>query len=250
MPLSVVIITLNEEAHIEDCIRRVAWAGEVLVVDSGSTDLTCEKAKNLGARVLKKDWQGFGEQKHWAAGQARWDWILSLDADERLSAEAAAEIENSWSQLDPQTAYEFPRLSWHLGRWIRHGGWYPDLQRRLFNRRHSMWRRVPIHESVDSPRRKKMQGEIRHLVFRDLSHQVQTNNRYSTLQAEEHYRRSQRASGYRIFVKPWIKFLECYFVKLGFLDGLAGFVIAVGAAHSVFIRWVKVWEMERQRKSQ
>ncbi len=249
LPLSLVVITLNEERNIQKCLSSVPFASEIVVVDSLSQDRTQEIARQMGAKVLTKEWLGFGAQKQFAVDQAQYDWVLSLDADERLSPEAQLEIVQAFSGLDPQVGYEFARKSWHLGRWIVHGGWYPDWQLRLFHRKHSSWKLVPVHELVVAPRRQRLRHPILHDVFQDFQHQLRTNDRYSTLQAEEHFRKEERFSLHRLVVKPWVKFVECYFLKQGFRDGLPGFVIAVSAAYSVFCRWVKVWELEQQRKT-
>lgn len=246
--LSLVVVTKNEEANIERCLASVrGLVSEIVVIDSGSTDRTCELAQKHGARVIHQEWLGYGPQKAFGATQAKYDWILSLDADEALSPELAAEISDRFKTLDPQIGYEMPRKSFHMGRWILHGGWYPDRQLRLFNRQHSNWSEAGIHEKVQCARTERLHEPILHWVFRSLSHQIETNNRYSSLQAEDLKKRGVRFSYFKLCFKPWIKFFECYFWKLGFLDGMPGFVIAVGAGYSVFLRWSKLWEIQRSR---
>lgn len=247
LPISLVVITFNEHKNIERCLTSVPFAKETLVVDSFSTDGTSEIAERLGAKVIQQKWLGFGAQKDFAVQSASYDWILSLDADEALSPEAAVEIQQIFFELDPRVGYRSPRMSYHLGRWIRHGGWYPDWQLRLFHRRHSKWKQVPIHELVESPQRKDLKQPILHFVFESLADQVNTNNRYSSLQAQDHVDSGKKFSWFKFLTKPWVKFLECYFLKQGFRDGFAGFVIAVGAGYSVFIRWVKIWELTRPK---
>jgi hypothetical protein len=173
---------------------------------------------------------------------------LNLDADEVLSTELANEIIHKFSSLDPQNAYEMPRKSYHLGRWINHGGWYPDRQRRLYNRKYSKWSDSQIHEHINSPKGGRLQSDIQHYVFKNLSDQIETNNRYSTLQAEEAHAKGQKFSLLKLIFKPKSKFFELYIIKKGFLDGLPGFIIAVGAAYSVFLRWAKIWEIEKKEK--
>lgn len=246
LPLTLMIITLNEERNIERCIRSVPFASEILVIDSGSRDKTKEIAEKNGAKVLHHEWIGFGPQKKWGTAQARYDWILSLDADEALSSDLAEEILAKFSELDPKTGYELPRLSMHLGRWIRHGGWYPDAQLRLYHRQFSNWPDAQIHERVDSPTVARLKKDLYHFVFQDLSHQVQTNNRYSSLLAEKDFASGKRFSLFRLIVKPWSKFIECYFLKLGMLDGIPGFMISVGAAYSIFLRQSKLWELGKR----
>ncbi len=246
-PLSLAVITLNAEAHIARCIKSVPFASEVVVVDSGSTDRTCEIARQLGARVVVEEWRGFGPQKRRAVELANCDWILSLDADEALGPEAQDELKSLLRGGLNVEAYAFPRLSFHMGRWIRHGGWYPDWQTRLFDRRHANWSEDSLHEKVEHKTSARLNSPILHWVFHDLKDQVQTNNHYSTLGAEQLRARGQRFSLFFLITKPWVKFVETYFWKRGFLDGVPGFVIAVGAGYSIFLRWAKLWEAERAK---
>lgn len=244
LPLSLVIITLNEEKNIERCIRSVPFASEVLVVDSFSTDRTVAIAEDLGARVLQEKWRGYGPQKAWATEQAQHDWIINLDADEALSKESAEEIQSQFASLDPQTGYLIPRLSYYLFRWVRHGGWHPDYQLRLYNRIYSQWSLDRVHEKVRAKHEKKLRHNILHWVFENLHEQVQTNNKYSSLQAQIAFEQGKKFSYVKLLLKPYSKFFETYFLKLGFLDGLPGFIISVGAAYSVFLRWAKLWELK------
>lgn len=246
VPLTVVIITKNEELNLQRCLESVAWAKERLVLDSGSTDRTLEIARQCGARVETKAWLGFGAQKALGASLAKTDWILSLDADERVTAEMAAEIRASLPNLDPSFAYSFPRRSYVWNRWIQHGGWSPDRQIRLFQRTFSNWDASPIHEKVVAKQVLPLNSSIDHFVFRDLAHQIETNNRYSGLLAAKDHAEGKTFSVAKLVIKPWVKFIENYFLKAGFLDGLPGFVIAVNSAHSTFLRWFKIWEIERR----
>ncbi len=248
LPLSLTVITKNEEKNIERCLRSVPFASEIIVVDSDSTDQTRELAQKLGAKVLVEAWKGFGPQKQFAVEKAQYDWVLSLDADEALSPELSEEILSRFSSLDEKTAYQLPRRSFHLGRWIHYGGWYPDRQIRLFNRKFSHWDQAQIHEKVETEKTDQFQSPILHWVFKNLSHQVVTNDRYSGLQAEDLFSRGKRFSLYYLIVKPPSKFFETYFLKRGFLDGLPGFLISVSAAYSVFLKWAKIWELENKKK--
>jgi glycosyltransferase involved in cell wall biosynthesis len=248
LPISLVVITLNEEANLARCLESVPFAGDILVVDSFSTDQTEAVAQKLGARFLQKAWQGYGAQKIFANSQAKHDWILSLDADEALSPELQAEILAKFASLNPETGYEFPRRSYHLGRWIDHGGWYPDYQLRLFHRQHSTWSLAALHEKVQVKSKERFQCNLLHWVFKDLSHQVVTNDRYSTLGATKLRDSGKRFSTLKLVYKPWVKFLETYLVKQGFRDGLPGFIIAVGAAYSIFLRHAKLWELEMKER--
>ncbi|WP_413294104.1 glycosyltransferase family 2 protein [Bdellovibrio sp. HCB185ZH] len=249
LPISLVVIALNEEAHIDRCIRSVPFADDVVVVDSFSTDRTVEVAEKAGARVFQEKWRGFGPQKAFAAEQAKNHWILSLDADEALSPELASEIISQFSSLNPDAGYLFPRKSFHMGRWIMHGGWYPDYQLRLFNKSQSRWNSANVHEKVEVKTVLKMQSPLLHYVFDDLSDQVVTNDRYSSLGARELQAKGKSFSYLKMLFKPFGKFVETYFVKAGFLDGLPGFVIAIGAAYSLFLKYVKLWELERVKEN-
>lgn len=244
-PLSLVIITKNAEAHIARCLKSVPFASDVVVVDSGSTDGTVTLAKSLGARVFQEEWRGFGPQKRRATELAKTDWVLNLDADEALGEGAQIELQALLAQppLDID-AYAFPRLSYHMGRWIRHGGWYPDWQVRLYDRRHANWSEDPLHEKVQAKNVRRLKSPLLHWVFKDLTDQVATNNRYSGLGTDQLERKGRRFRLFHLITKPTVKFLETYVWKLGFLDGMPGFIIAVGASYSVFLKWSKLWERE------
>lgn len=246
LPVSLVVITLNEEKNLERCLQSVPFVSEIVVVDSGSTDKTVEIARKLGAKVIVEKWRGFGPQRIFASEQPAHDWVLFLDADEALSPDLAREIEEKFAKLDPQAVYEMPRKTFHLGRWILHGGWYPDYQGRLYHRKFGHWTPKMVHEKVEAPKRERFKNPLLHWVFADLSHQIRTNDRYSTDQAKELAQKGQTFSLAKLLIKPPVKFFECYVWKLGFMDGLPGFVIAVGAAYSVFARWAKLWEMQRK----
>lgn len=251
-PLSLVVITKNEVDNLKRCLESVPFASEVIVLDSGSTDGTIEHAQNLGARVYSQDWLGFGAQKNRAVSYASHDWVLCLDADEALSPGLSIEIQDFFERQaygleeNQKSAFGMPRKSWYLGRWITHGGWYPDRQVRLFNKKFSRWSDAAIHEKVISENLEFFKSDLEHYVFKSISHQVLTNDKYSSLQATEYVKNGGRFSFYKWTFKPWVKFIECYFLKRGFLDGVPGFVIAVGAAYSVFLRWSKVWELGKK----
>lgn len=247
LPISLAIICLNEAENIERCIRSVPFASDIVVVDSGSTDDTADIAKRSGATVHQYEWRGFRAQKQLATDLCKHDWVLSLDADEALSPEAQAEIVTLFRDEPPsdRDGCEFPRTTFHLGRWIRHGGWYPDWQKRLFNRRKVKWGGGEhVHEHVENGEFVRMKAPILHYAFGNLREQINTNNRYSSLGAEEARLRGKRFSVGKLIFKPISKFLETYLIKKGFMDGLPGFIIAVGAAYSVFLKFAKLWELE------
>lgn len=245
--LSVVLISLNEAANIARALDSVSWADDVVVYDSGSTDSTVEIAKKMGANVIEGEWLGFGKTKKLASGFAKFDWVLSIDCDEELSAGLAEEIALKLPELNTTLAYRVPRLSNYLGRWIRYGGWYPDLQARLFNRKFSNWNEAEIHEKVEAAGYENLAACLNHYVFKNIEAQVRTNNRYSSLQAAEMHSRQRKFSWFHFFTKPSVKFIECYVLKRGFLDGYAGFVIAANAKYSVFLKWTKLRELEMRK---
>jgi len=245
--ISAVIITKNEESNIQRCLQSLSWVEDIIVYDSGSTDQTLIIAKKLGARVFEGEWQGYGPTKIVASGLAKYDWILSIDADEEVSPQLRAELQSrlQTNNLNPETGYLVPRLSYYLKKWIRHGGWYPDYQLRLFHRKYSMWNKNTIHEKVESKHQEKLLNNLNHYVFKSISQQVLTNDRYSTLQAQKMLEQGKKFSFFHMLTKPSVKFFECYILKLGFLDGWPGYVIARNAAHSVFMKWNKLREVDQ-----
>ena len=239
--LSVTVITLNEAAHIEACLRSVTWADEVLVVDSGSTDATVDLARAAGARVLTREWPGYAAQKNFAAAEATHDWILSIDADERVAPELAQQIRALLAADPPAAGYRIPRVTWHLGRWIRTTDWYPDHQLRLYDRRRARWKPKPVHESVecDTPPG-YLRGDLQHYAYRDISHHHQTMDRYTSLAAEEMHAAGRRAGVFDLTVHPWAAFVRNYLLRRGFADGMPGFIISVMNAYYVFLKFAKL----------
>lgn len=247
--VSLVIITLNEENNIERCIRSAPWVDDIVVVDSGSTDKTVELAESLGARVFVEEWRGYRLQKIRATELAKYDWVLSLDADEGLSPDLNKKLQEmkTTGQLTAG-GYESPRLTYHLGRWIRHGGWYPDKQIRFFNRQKCKWSAGHVHERIEGENIQPIDQPIYHWPFPTLSEQVQTNDEYSSLAAKDLWDQGKKFSLAKLLFKPVSKFIETYLFKRGFLDGLPGLIISVGASYSMFLKFSKLWEMSRLEK--
>lgn len=244
LPISIVIISLNEQNNIARAIQSVSWAADIVVYDSGSTDDTVAIAKKMGANVIQGPWLGFGKSKKTATENAKFDWVLSIDCDEEVPEALFLEIKSKIHQLDNKVAYRIPRLSFYLGKEIRHGGWYPDYQARLFNKKYCNWNEAHIHEKVEASIYINLISHFNHYVFRNIEHQVATNNKYSTLQAIEMNKNGRKFSWFHFLTKPCVKFMECYFLKLGLLDAWPGFVIARSAAYSVFLKWAKLKEIE------
>jgi hypothetical protein len=245
-PLSVTIIALNEEANIARAIESVrGFAQEILVVDSGSTDHTTEIARHLGAKVVTNPWRGYGQQKNFAQSAAAHDWVLNLDADEEISPELAVEIQQVLEHA-PESGvrgYSVPRLSKYLGRWILHGGWYPNRLVRLSDRRVSLWTEPEVHEElVVSGPVVPLGHDLLHYPFRTIEDQITTNLRFSRLGSATLRARGMEGNLLRLLLKPIGKFLETYVIKKGFLDGLPGFIISVNAAHSIFLKYAYLFE--------
>lgn len=248
--VTAVVITLNEAAHIEACLASVAWADERLVVDSGSTDDTVDRATRAGARVIVRDWPGYAPQKNWAAGEARHDWILSVDADERVSPALAAEIQRTLATDPPAAGFRMRRVTWHLGRWIRTTDWYPDLQLRLYDRRRAAWNAARVHESVTAEGRVgTLDEELQHYAYRDISHHHQTMDRYTTLAAEEMFARGRRARAVDLWLHPPAAFLRNYVLRQGCRDGVPGFIISAMNAHYVFLKFAKLRALQTRAAS-
>lgn len=246
-PLSVVIITLNEEKNILRCLKSIPQASEIILVDSFSKDQTVTLAKSLGSHVhvYEKEFQGYRAQKQMALDYASQPWVLSLDADEEVSPKLLLEIEKIMEGNSTFDFYRCPRLSFHLGRWIKHGGWYPDFQTRLFRKQKARWTGGEVHEKIHvEGEGKTLKAPIFHYVFSSLAHQMDTNNRYSSFGAKDLKLKGYGPSFLKMVFKPLGKFFECYFWKRGFLDGMPGFIIALGAAQSLFLKYAKLWEME------
>ncbi|MEJ2060255.1 MAG: glycosyltransferase family 2 protein [Gammaproteobacteria bacterium] len=242
-PLSVVIIACNEEAALPACLASAAFADEVLLVDSGSTDATVRVAEQMGARVLHQEWLGFGAQKRFAVEQAGHDWVLCIDADERIS-DALRESIQSALKAPAAVAYEMPRCNRFLGRWLRHGEGYPDWSLRLFDRRRAGWSEDPVHEKVVSetpPAR--LSGDLLHESEEGLADYLHKQNRYTSLQAKALYRRGKRAGVARLLLSPTLRFIKFYVVRRGFLDGVPGLIhIAIGCFNS-FMKYAKLREL-------
>lgn len=238
--ISATIIALNEERNIARAIESLRCCEEILVVDSGSTDRTCEVARLHGARVIEAGWLGYAAQKNYAAGLASHDWILSIDADEALSEGLEAEIwrlKKSGPQAD---AYEFARLARYLGRWILHSGWYPDYKVRLYHREKAEWVGEFVHESVRATGSVgRLEGNLLHFTCESLTEHVKTMNAYTTLAAREIAARRIRISWARLLLDPPFTFFRAYIVKRGFQDGLEGFIIAYMAATYNFLKYAK-----------
>jgi glycosyltransferase involved in cell wall biosynthesis len=245
--ISATIITFNEEHNIRTCLESVRWVDEIVVVDSFSTDNTAAICREYSARVIQRDWPGHVAQKQFALEQAGGEWVISLDADEWLSPEAIEEIRRTVIMGHPAAdGYVLPRQSYYLGRWIRHGGWYPDRKLRLVRRGCARWGGEDPHDKLLlSGTAGELKGKILHRVYADIAQQLRTVDSFSTISARQWFRRGRRFSLLAMLVRPPIRFLETYAWKGGFLDGMPGFIIAVISSYYVFLKYAKLWELRR-----
>jgi len=247
-PLSVAIITYNEEKNIKDCIESVLEiADEIIVLDSFSSDATeqiCSGYEKV--KFSQHAFDGHINQKNRALDVCANDWILSIDADERVTTELAKSIRD-FLESDPQVvAAKFPRLTQHMKAFIRHGGWYPNARYRLVKKGYAKWGGENPHDKIIIEGDGAMlTGDLIHYSFKDLSHQVDTINKFSTIKAFTRYEKGKKFHLWRLFLKPLSKFIELYLIKKGFMDGLRGFIIAVSSTYAAFLAEAKLYEMDR-----
>ncbi len=248
-PLSVTIICLNEVRKIADCIASVSFADEILVVDSGSTDGTPELCESLGARVIQQPWLGFGKQKQKAVELAQHDWVLCLDADERISPELQQSIQSFLESPDAQ-ACDMPRCNHFLGRWLRHGEGYPDRNLRLYNRLHARWSDDPVHEHVLTDEVvKTLNGDILHYSEEGIQRYLEKQNRYTDIQGQMLADKGKKIGAGKLIFSPFFRFIKFYFVRQGFRDGLPGLIhISIGCMNS-FVKYAKCYEKSRKSLS-
>ena len=250
MTISVVIITKNEEEVIKRCLESVAWADEVIVLDSGSTDNTVEICHMCGANVtVTEDWPGFGKQKNRALSLVTGDWVLSLDADEWVVPELAREIRAVTSAPNSLACYEIPRLSSYCGRYMRHSGWWPDYVVRLFRRDQAYFSDDIVHERVIvDGSRGRLRTALLHESFRNLEEVLEKVNRYSTAGACMLHAKGKRAGlGCAVARGVWT-FLQTYIFHAGFFDGREGFMLAVSRAEGAYYKYIKLMMQQRGKE--
>ena len=248
--LSVTVITRNESANIAGALDSVAWADEIVVVDSESTDDTVVQAKRFTSRVIVRPWAGYAAQKNFAAAQATHHWILSLDADERVPAVLADEIRATLAADPPHAGYRIPRVAHHLGRWIRTTDWYPDHQLRLYDRRAAEWTGAYVHESVAARGTVgRLRNELQHYPYRDIADHLDTIDRYTTLAAREMHEAGRRSGPLQIAGHPPFAFLRNYLLRGGFRDGVPGLIISTLNAYYVFLKFSKLWQLQHSTGS-
>jgi glycosyltransferase involved in cell wall biosynthesis len=245
--VSACVITFNEEENVSACMESVAWADEIIVVDSFSTDNTVEICRSYTDKVFFRKWSGFLDQKNYAVDLSTNTWILNIDADERVSPALRDEIVEALGSNDDVNGYYIPRHTYYLGRWINHGGWYPNYQLRLFRKDKGKWAGEQLHEKVSvEGETKTLRNDLLHFAYRSLSDQLKTIDSFSRASAEIMRGKGVRVTPFHLLARPPIKFLETYIYKQGFRDGIPGLINAIAYSFYVFMKYAKTWEGLRQ----
>lgn len=251
LPISGVVVTLNEAHSLQRCLESLSFCDELLVVDSGSTDGTVELARSLGARVLHHDWPGYGAQRAYSSREARHDWVLCLDADEWLSPELAERIELEFLRGPEYRAYSFPRRNHFLGRPLKHGGDYPDRKLRLFHRDSARWNSDVVHAVVETGETIGEWGEdLMHYTAETLDQAIAKWARFAAMQARELHERGCPARVRRLVFSPLARFFKLYVLKQGFRDGVPGFAMAVLSAFFCFQKYLGLWRLAQEPVSE
>lgn len=266
--ISVCVITLNEEDNIGRCLDSVQWAEDIVVVDSGSDDRTCEIAEEKGARVIHRDWPGMVKQKQYATENAQRDWVLNIDADEWLDEELQQSISNlDLEKLNKNTCFELTRKSRYLGQWLEHGSWYPDRILRLFNRKTMKWggydphahlepaenRRAGTRDKVQDVsnsepstiNHQRLSGHLLHIPYDDLSDHLDFINRYTSTMAQRKNEKGEKGTVFKAITHSAVKLFKEMILKFGFLDGKAGIIAAGMSTWYVFLKYAKLWELQQ-----
>jgi glycosyltransferase involved in cell wall biosynthesis len=244
--VTVTVITRDEARNIAAALDSAAWADEMVVVDSGSTDATLDIARRHTPHVSTHPWEGYGAQKNHAAALASNDWIFSLDADERVPPELARQIRATLASEPPHRGYRVPRVAFHLGRWMRSTDWYPDRQLRLYDRRAGKWNSNPVHESVSVVGSVgELTAELHHYPYRDVSHHLDTIDRYTTLAARAMAARGRRTGVAGVLLHPPVAFFRNYLIRRGIRDGMPGLIVSAMNSYYVLLKLAKLWEIQK-----
>lgn len=248
--ITATIIALNEEEDLPRCLDSLSFANEIILIDSGSSDRTVEIAKAKGVRVITEPWHGYGAQKNFAMQHAKHEWVLNVDADEEITKALKEEILREIQKPQASPGFAVARKTFYLGQWIRYGGWYPNYVTRLVQKSKARWSEPHVHEQLlVEGAIQKLKNPMNHYTFRDIADQVRANMRYAKEGALNLHKRGKRGNLIKLLFKPFGKFLETYFFKRGCLDGLAGFIISINAAHSMFLKYAYLIELQRKPKS-
>ena len=246
-PLSAVIITHNAAGQLEDCLDSLSFVSEIIILDSGSDDETENISQKYNARFIHQDWLGYGPQKQKAVELARHDWVLCLDADERISSELALAIQGELESPQHQ-AYQFPRCNRFMGRWLKHGEGYPDLSIRLFNRNIAQWSDAVVHEAVQSTVSPgTLDGDLLHDSAISLQRYLEKQNLYTSLQADELLLAGKSAGAGKLLFNPLFRFLKFYIFRLGFLDGVPGLIHILIGCQNTFLKYAKLIALQEKQ---
>jgi (heptosyl)LPS beta-1,4-glucosyltransferase len=242
--LSVTIITLNEERNLRDCLGSVRFADEIIVVDSGSRDLTLSIAREFKAQVFQEPWKGFAGQKNSAQDKARGPWVLNIDADERVTEELRFEIQKVLQEAPPFAGFRLPRKNFFCGQWIRHGGWYPNYQLRLYRKEAGKFAAREVHEQVEVKGPVgTLDSSLEHYTYHSISDYIKRMDRYSDLSARQYLKEGRRVSWPEILFRSWFTFIQMWVLKKGFLDGANGLILAALYSQYTFIKYSKLKQL-------
>lgn len=248
--ISVIIIVKNESKNIDACLQSVSFADDIVVVDAESNDDTVKRAKKYTNSVFIKPWKGFAAAKQFAVQQTKHSWVLWLDADERVMPELAVEIQDVLSRSPKYAAFTVSRRAYFLGRWIRHSGWYPGRVARLFNKERATFNDAVVHEGLNIIGAVgELRNDLTHFTDPNIYHYFSKFNRYTTLAAEEIDAKGRKFKYRDIIIRPWWQFVRMYFIRLGFLDGIQGLILALFSSAYVFSKYAKLWERQSIIKS-
>lgn len=243
--LSVALIVKNEELNLQECLETVKWADEIVVLDAGSNDKTIEIAKKYTDKIfVNDDWQGYGIQRQRLQAYTTSDWVLMIDADERLTPELIIAIKEILDKDNKNIVYSLPRLSWCFGKFIRHSGWYPDYVTRLYSKDKAQYNSKLVHEKLEFDSNitvTKLKGDLLHYTYRDLEHYLVKSAAYATAWADQKETKGRSSSLLQGIIHGVGCFLKMYVFRLGFLDGRQGFLLAILSAHSTFVKYADLW---------
>lgn len=253
--VSAFVITFNEEDQIRACLESLAFCDEVVVIDSFSTDRTVEICEAFGARVIQREWPGYRDQKAFGLASCTHEWVVNLDADERVSKELresivgvlredyACEHGSAVKSTDQINGYSISRVVYHLGRWWRRGGWYPEYRVRFFRKSKVSWGGVDPHEKpIVEGKVARLGGEIYHFTYKDLGEQLERLQTFSSIAAEEEYKMGRRASLRHLLFNPFLRAFKFYILKKGYREGVAGLVVSIIEGYYTFLKYAKLWE--------
>ena len=248
--VSAIVVCFNEEQRIEDCLKSLRWCDEIVVVDSFSTDRTPEICRRYTERFYQRPWAGYRDQKAHAHSLAVKDWVLLVDSDERVSVALQQEILAALSADDNEyVAYAVPRLVYYLRRWWWRGGWYPYYDIRLFRRERATWGgREPHDKILVDGKVRRLKHPLEHFTYRNIDDHIQRINRFTSISSGELKKAGGRWRLSDALLRPAVRFVRCYFLKRGFMEGFAGFYVAFTAAVYVFLKYAKLWELELEEK--